>query len=93
MGKPPPNLYHFTAVQACCLAEVSPVPIVLEFHQAVCRTAGLMQFCQNIYCGMVWWSSVLMRGLSADSGGVVLDLMSSWVSHLPPEVKYEKVRH
>eukprot|EP00775_Hariotina_reticulata_P013533 gene13533-13659_t len=24
-------------------------------------------------------------------GGVVLDLMSSWVSHLPPEVKYEKV--
>ncbi|WIA33350.1 hypothetical protein OEZ86_006487 [Tetradesmus obliquus] len=24
-------------------------------------------------------------------GSVVLDLMSSWVSHLPPEVKYEKV--
>jgi hypothetical protein len=25
------------------------------------------------------------------AGSVVLDLMSSWVSHLPPEVKYEKV--
>ncbi|KAF6253890.1 S-adenosyl-L-methionine-dependent methyltransferase [Scenedesmus sp. NREL 46B-D3] len=24
-------------------------------------------------------------------GSVVLDLMSSWVSHLPPEVRYEKV--
>ncbi len=24
-------------------------------------------------------------------GGVVLDLMSSWVSHLPPEVEYERV--
>ena len=25
------------------------------------------------------------------AGGEILDLMSSWVSHLPPEVKYERV--
>lgn len=25
-------------------------------------------------------------------GGAVLDLMSSWVSHLPPEASYSKVR-
>ena len=25
------------------------------------------------------------------AGGEVLDLMSSWISHLPPEVKYERV--
>jgi hypothetical protein len=41
-------------------------------------------FCDFKSCGV--WSPYVCR-----SGGVVLDLCSSWVSHLPPEVEYSKV--
>lgn len=51
---------------------------------------GIPRICYHVDMGFLGHLTDLYRE-RIPAGGAVLDIMSSWVSHLPPEVVYERV--
>ena len=79
MFQPMSDLAGFPA-RAFDKADPSPDPLFYSQPRLVA----------HIDDGAVAAVTALYRGL-LPPGGTILDLMSSWISHLPPEVQYEHV--
>eukprot|EP00882_Tetradesmus_deserticola_P011394 GHRQ01012055.1.p1 GENE.GHRQ01012055.1~~GHRQ01012055.1.p1 ORF type:complete len:309 (+),score=84.59 GHRQ01012055.1:629-1555(+) len=79
------------AAHAVCIS--GPKPAAAELSHLVSfvwLAAAFPRLVKHVDDGFLAQVTQLYRE-RIQPGSVVLDLMSSWVSHLPPEVKYEKV--